>query len=517
MIKNSKKRLLPFLCLLIMGVIISCKKDNDAGTDITELLSFGPTGAMHGDTLRFIGNNLNRITAIAFSGTGAEVEQSAFIQQTPELILVLVPQQAEKGIVTLRAPEGDIVTKTQLNLQVTSSVSEITPQARPGENITISGNYLNWVTRVVFANDKIVDTFVSQSINQLVVKVPEDAQTGPLTIFYSGTEPLQFTTEDTLNVTLPAITEMAPNAIKHKTDLTITGTDLDLVKQIIFTGVTTPVTSFVSHSATEIVVNIPESTRKGKIALVSASGVAIESEQDLDVVLPVITSIAPNPIDHGANLTITGTNLDLITSVAFTGAPEIVSSFVSQSATQLVVKVPEGTLKGKLVMEVLNSTLTVESPQVLELTGGLPPLADFNFPIFTDGLHNTFQDWSYTDVHDFNSTAVVRQGTISIRAVYGGNGYQGLTFHATTAQSTTGYTRLEFSVFADASLNGKKIQIITNGNYGGPSPQVTIVGGEWTTFSVSLADMGSPATLSEIVLQSAGFTGTVHIDHVGLR
>ncbi|WP_207495797.1 IPT/TIG domain-containing protein [Aridibaculum aurantiacum] len=516
MIKYINLRLLSLLCLLVVGVA-ACKKNNDVGSDAVVLLSFGPTGAMHGDTLRFIGNNLNRVTEITFTGNGATVAQSSFIQQTPELVLVRVPQQAEKGFVTLKTPQGDIVSKTQLNLQVESTVSSLTPQARPGENITINGNYLNWVTRVVFANDKVVDTFVSRTMTQLVVKVPEDAQTGPLTLFYSGTEPKQFITADTLRVTLPAFTTLTPNPVKHQTTLTINGTNLDLVRRIIFPGVSAHVTTFLSQSATQIQVRVPAATVKGKLQLVAASGVAVQSPVDLDVMLPAVTSLAPNPIDPGANLTITGTNLDLVTSVSFTGAPAAVTNFVSQSATQLVVTVPVGTLKGKLVLGVFNSTLTVETPQTLDLNGGLPPLANFNFPIYTDQLHNTFQNWSYTEVADFSSTSVVRQGTHSIRAVYGGNTYQGITFHATTSQSTAGYTRLEFSVFGDASMNGKKLQVITNGNYGGPAPQVTIVGGEWTTFSVTLASMGNPTSLDEIVLQAAGFAGTIHIDHVGLR
>jgi hypothetical protein len=109
------------------------------------------------------------------------------------------------------------------------------------------------------------------------------------------------------------------------------------------------------------------------------------------------------------------------------------------------------------------------------------------------------------------------KATKAIKAVYGGNTYQGITFHNGSTLSTSGYTKLEFSVFAEPSLNGKKLQVVTNGSYSGSVPQVTLVGGEWTTFSVTLSSMGSPTGISEIVLQSAGFTGTVYIDHVGLR
>src|SRR5207245_108341 len=105
----------------------------------------------------------------------------------------------------------------------------------------------------------------------------------------------------------------------------------------------------------------------------------------------------------------------------FTGLASPVTSFVSKSATQIVVNVPAGALKGKLVLSVANSSNTVTSDQVLDFNGGLPPLADFTLPIYTDALQNGFQDWSYTSVHDFNNTENVRQGTMSIKAVYAGD------------------------------------------------------------------------------------------------
>lgn len=595
----SSKLLVLMLFVLSVGLVTSCDKDDDeASSDKIELHSFGPTGAKHGDTLRFIGLNLNRVTAIQFTGPNATVNQADFKEQKSELIRLIVPQTAEQGYVTLKTPEGDIVTKTQFNLDVLTTVTSITAQARPGTNVTITGNYLNWVDRVIFSRDKVVQTFVSKTMTQLVLKVPDDAETGPLILHYTGTDSNYVQTADTLKVTLPLTTSMSPNPVKPLNDLTITGTDLDLAKKVIFNGVTTPVTTFVSQSATQLVVKVPDAAKKGKLTLEAASGVKTTSGVDLDIVLPVITSVAPNPINLAADLTITGTDLDLVKKVIFSGVAPAVTTFVSQSATQLVVKVPagarkgtvkveaastvqtsspaeldvilpaitsmspnpvapgayltvtgtkldmvnsvtfdnapavtsfvsqsptqivvtvpNGVLRGKLTLGITNPTDTIRSADILEISGGLPALADFPFPIYTDGLHNTFQDWSYTVTHDFNSTDVVRQGTKSVKSVYGGNGYQGTTFHAGTAASTTGYTTLEFSVFGAVGTNGKKLNVVINGNYTSP-PQVTIAEGAWTTFSLPLSSLGSPATLSEIVLQAAGWSATIHIDHVGLR
>ena len=600
MIKLSSFRL-PALMLftLSVGFVTSCDKDDDEGTsDKIQLFSFGPTGAKHGDTIKFIGTNLNKVTAIQFTGTNATVNQPDFKKQTSDNIFLLVPQTAEKGYVTLKTPEGDIVSKTQFNLDVLTTVTSITLQARPGQNVTIAGTYLNWVDRITFSRDKTVTTFVSKTQTQLVVKIPDDAETGPLVLHYTGTDSNFVQTADTLKVKLPLTTAMSPNPVKPLTDLTITGTDLDLAKKIIFNGVSAPVTTFVSQTATQLVIKVPETAKKGKLTLEAASGVKTTSSNDLDIVLPVTTALSPNPINLAANLTITGTDLDLVKKVIFSGvAPAVttfisqsttqlvvkvpagardgkvkleaastvqttssndldvvlpaitglspspidpgqdltitgtgfdvvtsvvflnvpaVTSFVSQSATQIIVKVPNGALKGKVAVGVSNPSDTVQSSDILEITG-LPPLADFTFPIYTDAAQNGFQDWSYTTTHDFANTENVRQGTKAIKAVYGGNTYQGITFHNGSTLSTSGYTKLEFSVFAEPSLNGKKLQVVTNGSYSGSVPQVTLVGGEWTTFSVMLSSMGSPTGISEIVLQSAGFTGTVYIDHVGLR
>jgi IPT/TIG domain len=509
-------RILSFLCFVtFIGMVTTSCKKNDVKSGKVELLSFGPTGARHGDTLRFIGNNLSKVTSIQFTGTNASIDQKSFVSQSEELIRLIVPTSAEKGFVTLKTPEGDIVSKTIFNLNVLTTVTTITAQARPGENITITGNYLNWVTGIMFARDKLVTNFVSKSINQIVVTVPVDAETGPLILSYGGTDSAEVQTADTLKVTLPVTTALAPNPIKHQTNLTITGTNLDLARKIIFAGVATPVTTFISQSATQIVVKVPAGTQTGKVTLVAASGVTSVSTMDLQVVLPSITNIGPNPILPLDNLTITGTNLDLVTGVSFTGIVTPVTTFVSQSATQLVVKVPDGTLKGKITLSVLNSSLTVISSQVLDLIGGLPPLADFPYPIYTDALQNGYQNWSWA-ANNFNSTAIVRQGTTSIKATYGTGGYEGITFHAGTPTATAGYTKFEFSVFGEPGTGGKTLNVVVNGNWGAPAT-VTVLAGEWSTFSLNLSSIGASTTLSEVVLQSAGWSGVIHIDHVGLR
>src|SRR5687767_3646288 len=155
-------KLLSLLCLILSaGLFTACEKDEAPSTAV-ELLSFGPTGAKHGDTIRFIGNNLDKVTAIEL--TGATVQQSAFIKQTKEEIHIKVPVETVRGFVKLKTPDGDISSKSMLNLGVEATVASISPkETRPGTDVTITGDYLNWVSRVTFARDKSVTSFVSQS------------------------------------------------------------------------------------------------------------------------------------------------------------------------------------------------------------------------------------------------------------------------------------------------------------------------------------------------------------------
>ena len=512
----SNARLLTLLAIILsISTFNSCKKDDgpvNSGKPV--LLSFGPTGAMPGDTLKFIGVNLEKVTQIDL--TGASVPQTAFISQNSELITIIVPESTEKGLVTLKTSEGDIVTKTQLNLAVKPIVTTMPNEARPGSNITIKGNFLQWVTGVTFATDIAETTFVSRSVNELVVKVPENAQTGPLVISYGGTEPLTLQTDSTLIVTLPKVTAVSPTPVLHAANLTITGTDLDLVKKVILPGVSAPVTSFVSQSATQIVLKVPAATTKGKITLEAASGVQTVSTADVDVLLPTVTTISPSPIDPGANLTITGTNLNLGTSVTFENKPAV-TTFVSQTPTQIVVKSPAGILRGKVTLGVLNSSLTVQSSDILEIVGAVPP-PTIAYPIFNDAVTSNWNGWiggGWGGTSDRNNSSPVREGSKSVRINYVGG--WGSPFQLGGANvNLSAYSTFKVSIYGAAGTAGKKINIGING---GDSYTITLVEGKWTDYSIPISTLTSATALQEIWIKEYNGSGgfTIYVDALGLN
>lgn len=201
MMKNIlHKHIISGICFLLLTAgVISCKKDDDTvQSDKVTLLSFGPSGSKPGDQISFIGANLNKVTAIELKG--ATVEAGAFKEHTADHITLTLPPETGKGVVTLKAPEGDVVSKTVLNLNVAVTITTIPASAATGQTITIKGTFVNWITSVTFGNDAVVTEFVSQSLTDLVLKVPATATSGTLVFHADGTEPVDIESEETLEI-----------------------------------------------------------------------------------------------------------------------------------------------------------------------------------------------------------------------------------------------------------------------------------------------------------------------------
>jgi hypothetical protein len=514
MSKALKLQLKLVIWVLFIAGLGACKKEKSSQSDKIELLSYGPAGVKHGEKIRFIGKNLDKVNSIEF--VGAIVEKSGFEQQSSELIVLVVPEAAERGVVVLKGIGGDVTSKAPIDFDVPFTISSFTPSVKPGENITINGDFLNWITAVNFRDDTLVTEFVSQTLNELVIKVPMNAKSGPLIFYGAGTEPVTYESENELNVRLPAIDSFAPEIIQPLGTLRITGSDLDLVRDITLPGVGTPITEFESRSLTEIVMNIPAATQAGKISLQSYSGISIISGSDLIVKLPVLTNFSPTLVERGQQIVIQGKDLDLVTAVVFKGS-DPVSEFAERSTTQIVVNVPADANKGVIALQAISGVLT-ESVAIMEIMGDLPPLAPLGVAIYDDVLKSSWQKWGGWGggAADIASSDNVRDGEKSIKVSFAGGWSGALQFGAGNT-STNGFTQFVISIFGTTGTGGKKINLTVKGG-SIEQKEITIVEGEWTEYKFSLLnDFGNPAVITEIQLQDQGWAGIIHVDHIGLR
>ena len=163
----------------------------------------------------------------------------------------------------------------------------------------------------------------------------------------------------------------------------------------------------VSKSATSIVVKIPAGAKQGKVTLVAASKVKVESTADLMLMMPAVTDLSPNPVAALGDLTNTGTNLNLGSGILCNGATANVTTFISQSPTTIIVKLPAGAKRGKVILSVLNSTLTVEAPMILTFIGDLLPLAPMDYLMYDDQFRNNWQDWGWNRTADYANTCLL--------------------------------------------------------------------------------------------------------------
>lgn len=372
------KRTIMLLCILVSGIVMTaCNKDDDGMGNTTQLNSFGPSPALRGGDLKFIGSNLDKVTSIILPGN---VEVVSFKEKTSSLIVIEVPEETVEGKVILKTANGDIETKTILGISEPISIKSIEPSAvRPGEIISIKGTYLNLIEMVTFSDGKTVATFESQSKSEIKVKVPNDAQTGKLILTTPVEDeeeiPLEIESETELEVFLPKGTNLSPKKIRPNEDLTIKGTNLDLAIAVVFPGGTRiDKADFTLSEGGDILIKVPQNSQDGALKLVAPSTVENPSSEELEMIVPTLTSLAPNPAKRGENIIVTGTNLDLVTSVAFNTIEikdgEIVKTngeiMDGGSGTEIQVKIPSNATEG-IVEFNTDADKTVESADELIL------------------------------------------------------------------------------------------------------------------------------------------------------
>jgi len=341
--------------------ISSCNKD-EGNNGVTTLNSYGPMPVARGAELRFIGEYLDRVTSIVLPGD-IEIPVSEFTSKSATLITITVPQNAIEGVVILKSPDGDITTKTPMGFSEPILLTSFAPTpVKFDEVLTITGDYLNLIKEVIFTDRVSVlkAAFISQSRTELKLKVPAAAQTGKIAISNGADDPIIIYSTTELTVKLPEFSSMAPNPVKAGTALTITGTNLDLVKTVLFGG-NKSVTAFTSQSQTEIVLNVPTDAQDDTLKIIPVSGVVVKSGTPLVMVVPTV-SVSPTTVKNEEDITVTGTNLDLVDKVTFGGGKQGTIK-AGGSATEILVTVPVDAVSG-VVDFVTKAAKTVHGPSL---------------------------------------------------------------------------------------------------------------------------------------------------------
>lgn len=370
-------------CLVLLSSLTFTACDtNDLDTNQYKggisLNVFGPSPVLRGGELRFLGCGMDQVASVLIPGCDAITDIQLI---SAEEIRVIVPQTALPGYVTLMLRNGEsIVTKTQLTYSEPVSIESFSPESvRPGDVLTIKGEYLNLMHQVIFAENVIVSDeviaeeetteatskFLKHTRNEIQVRVPEEAQSGKIILSDGAEIPNRLYSEVELQVVLPSVAEVADyNNIKPGATLTVTGENFDLVKEVRMENGEKVEFEFSTENKT-LQFTLPANAVSGFIYVVPASGVQIPVAS-IELAKPGNFSCATSDVAAGGQITIQGENLDLVSAVIFTG--EVEGEIISQSPEQLIVSVPALAQSGSVTFKMVNG----EQVSALNLTINQP-------------------------------------------------------------------------------------------------------------------------------------------------
>ena len=314
--------------------------------------SFSPASAMPGDEVTVKGDYLYNVQQIVLGGNVYVTGDQITAKSRRELKFI-VPSDAVTGVITIsdvdenNNPDGlipnNVPSKEELVIGEPTVKEADRGVLKSGANVTVSGEYLNMIQSVNFGGVNAEFT-VAEDGKSLVAVLPATAVEGDLVaVSYAGVAH----NAGAYETLLPSELKVAAES-RYKAGLNafITGKDLDLVTSVKVSGVDA---SF-AVTAEKITVTVPAESADGDVVVGLANGKTV-TVGTVEVVKPVIDQASvPAEAVAGKDLTINGTDLDLVTKVIIKdNLSEVECAIVSAAEGELVVTVNEIAATGVLV------------------------------------------------------------------------------------------------------------------------------------------------------------------------
>jgi len=381
---------LAFATVALLGLgcgLTSCNNDDDNKIELNFLEGYGPLPIGRGEVLTFLGKDLSSVQAVEFqNGTIVDVTR---IDKTK--FTITVPDNVAPGVLKLHLSNGSIYeTVTPCKFNEPIELIAATPSTiKVGDELTITGKYLYQARSVKFAGDVVVsldDSLpekrtirnydntndsvitvnvvnpykVSREDGAIVVKVPATAISGKVGLNdYDDYD--FFSDELVLDIIKPSVSSFDDKVYRPGTDVvSLSGKDLDLVKSVKFDGA--EVSKFDTQTESALSFALPATAKPGTFSLVTESGVAVPVA-DIQVLAPTAEVAAKAFL--GSELTISGTNLDLVKEVkvgdATISKPAITATSISfvipDNATDGIKLIPANGISVDLAFDAVPATI----------------------------------------------------------------------------------------------------------------------------------------------------------------
>lgn len=367
--------------IALMGLSLTACDNDDLNTDQygsgVQVQAFGPCPVLRGGTLFFYGSNLDQISEVDLPGAEPITAIEVLERGGHSKISIQVPaEKCDTGIVVLKTQKGGelrtltpVTYREDVKLDKFFVGQEGNLSGKAGDELTIKGDYLNLMHGVIFEENDTVkeEEFLSHDRYTIVVRIPEAARTGVIKLTDLAAEPSELESEEALEVQTPTVESLSPAKPKAGQSVTVKGALLGQVESISMQGAEVKAENFSSQRSDQIVFVLPAEATDGEVMLVLKSGVEVPAGS-IETVVPTNLKAEPAPVKNGATLTISGNDLDLITSVVFPNAADA-ATITAQSVSELKVTVPETAQSGDITLSLANGkqvtvAYTVKSPTI---------------------------------------------------------------------------------------------------------------------------------------------------------
>lgn len=256
---------------------------------------------------------------------------------------------------------------------------------KAGDLVNIYGTNLENVSKCSFG--AIPATIITQTSTNISVRVPKGASTSKINISLSAISPVMFTNTSSPSGKTPIITDFSPSSGKAGDIVTISGMNLEHINQVKIGGI---LVEILNKSASSISIRIPQGIVSGYVEVfgiaTSPSNFTVGGVDPPTQLPPKITDFSPKKATIGSYITVTGENLERITSIKVGGISS--SIFTEETASRVRFTMPAA---GNITITTPGGIAS--SSEILALDDPIqPPTGNWNHYYGNLHAHTSFSD-----------------------------------------------------------------------------------------------------------------------------
>ena len=275
-----------------------------------------PSAGAVGSTVTLHGSGFGYARQVVFAGGAtAQAIASGYTGSDWTTVSATVPPGAQSGPLSLTVLGGYTASSTQsFTVIPLPAISSLSPASGPlGSTVTVTGSGLSYVTQVSMGQPATNVSFKASSDTQLSFTVPENAQSGPITVYSAGGSAMSATS---FMVTGPTLNSFAPASAKWGDSVTLTGSDFSYVGSVSFNGVAA--SSFTIVSPTQITATVPYGATSGPVTVTDPAG-SSTSTNDFTVLSNTTVSTGSEVLSLPGGVSVT---FPSVSAAGFTNASE---------------------------------------------------------------------------------------------------------------------------------------------------------------------------------------------------